>query len=208
MKNHVKQGVFVACAGAGAMAFVLAASPAWAADSDPTPTTSTTTTEGMGTGSPSTTTTVHATVVVTSIDKANRKLTFKKPSGEKETISVASDVKAFDHLKVGDKIDVDYMESVALQMLPPGTKPTATERTARGGDMGAHGSAREVTASAEIISVDAATNKVTFKGPRGVRTVEVQDPSLQAKLPSLKPGQVVQLTYTEAMAASIQPASK
>jgi hypothetical protein len=53
-----------------------------------------------------------------------------------------------------------------------------------------------------------AANKVTFKGPRGVRTVEVQDPSLQAKLPSLKPGQVVQLTYTEAMAASIQPAGK
>jgi hypothetical protein len=206
MKNHVKQGVFVACAGVGAMAFALAASPAWAADSDPSPT-STTTTE-MGTGSPSTTTTVHATVTVSSIDKANRKLTFKKSNGEKETIAVAPDVKAFDHLKVGDKIDVDYMESVALQMLPPGSKPTATERTARGGDMGMHGGAREVTASAEIISVDAAANKVTFKGPRGVRTVEVQDPALQSKLPSLKPGQVVQLTYTEAIAASIQPASK
>ena len=206
MKNHAKQGVFVACAGFGAMAFVLAASPARAAD--PSPTTTTTTTEGMGTGSPSTTRTVHATVVVTSLDKANRKLTFKKPDGEKETIAVAPDVKAFDHLKVGDKIDVDYMESVALQMLPPGTKPSASERTARGGDMGMHGGAREVTASAEIISVDAAANKVTFKGPRGVRTVEVQDPALQSKLPSLKPGQVVQLTYTEAMAASIQPAAK
>ena len=207
MKNHVKQGVFVACAGVGAMALALAASPARAADPSPS-TTSTTTTEGMGTGSPSTTTTVHATVVVTSIDKANRKLTFKKSNGEKETIAVAPDVKAFDHLKVGDKIDVDYMESVALQMLPPGTKPSASERTARGGDMGMHGGAREVTASAEIISVDAAANKVTFKGPRGVRTVEVQDPALQSKLPSLKPGQVVQLTYTEAMAASIQPAAK
>jgi Cu/Ag efflux protein CusF len=207
MKNHVKQGVFVACAGFGAMAVVLAASPARAADPSPSAT-STTTTEGMGSGAPSTTTTVHATVVVTSIDKANRKLTFKKANGEKETIAVAPDVKAFDHLKVGDKIDVDYMESVALQMLPPGTKPSASERTARGGDMGMHAGAREVTASAEIISVDAAANKITFKGPRGVRTVEVQDPALQAKLPSLKPGQVVQLTFTEAMAASIQPASK
>jgi L-ascorbate metabolism protein UlaG (beta-lactamase superfamily) len=78
----------------------------------------------------------------------------------------------------------------------------------RGGEMGTAGGAREVTASAEIISVDAAANKVTFKGPRGVRTVIVQDPALQSKLPSLKPGQVVQLTYTEAMAASIQPAAK
>ncbi len=39
-------------------------------------------------------------------------------------------------------------------------------------------------------------------------TVNVQDPALQAKLPSLKPGQVVQFDYIEAVAADIRPASK
>ena len=36
-------------------------------------------------------------------------------------------------------------------------------------------------------------------------TVVVQDPELQARLPNLKPGQVVQLQYTEAVATAIQP---
>ena len=62
--------------------------------------------------------------------------------------------------------------------------------------------------SAEVTSVDAANNKVSFKGPKGqVRTVTVQDPAMQKKLPGLKPGQVVQFTYTEAVAASIRPAA-
>ena len=45
-----------------------------------------------------------------------------------------------------------------------------------------------------------------FKGPQGnARTVQVNDPALQKKLPNLKPGQHVQFTYTEAVAALIPP---
>ena len=68
---------------------------------------------------------------------------------------------------------------------------------------------RETTMSAEVVSVDVPNSKVTFKGPKGNRrTVTVQDPAMQKKLPSLKPGQVVQFTYTEAIAASIRPSAK
>jgi len=94
-------------------------------------------------------------------------------------------------------------------MLPTGTKPTASEssstnRLAKG--VGA--TSREMTVSATIISVDPKKNKVTFKGPRGnVRTVSVEDPDMQARLPALKVGQVVQITYTEAMVMSIRPSS-
>ena len=45
-----------------------------------------------------------------------------------------------------------------------------------------------------------------LQGPKGnARVVNVSDPEMQAKLPSLKPGQVVQFTYTEAVAVAIQP---
>ena len=90
-------------------------------------------------------------------------------------------------------------------MLPPGTKPAITERQAT--IPGAAG--REMSVSAEIVSVDAAANKVTFKGPKGqLKTISVQDPEMQAKLPGLKPGQVMQLTYTEAIATAVQPVAK
>jgi hypothetical protein len=59
-----------------------------------------------------------------------------------------------------------------------------------------------------VVNVDAEANEVTFKGPRGMnRTVKVQDPDLQKKLPDLKAGDEVQLTYTEAAAAAIRPAA-
>ena len=74
-----------------------------------------------GSGSmPSRTQTTHATVVVTAVDKAERKLTIKNVSGEKMTVQVPVDVKSFEKLKVGDRVDIDYTESLALSMLPPG----------------------------------------------------------------------------------------
>ena len=147
------------------------------------------------------TSTTHATVAVTAIDKSGRKLTVKMPNGEKAQIQVPADVQEFDKVKVGDKIDVDYMQSVALGFLPKGTKPSATEVEAAGPGM----AGRQMSVSAEVIKVDAANNQVTFKGPKGThRIVTVQDPDLQARLPNLKPGQVVVLQYTEAVATAIQ----
>jgi hypothetical protein len=159
---------------------------------------------------PSAERTTHETVVVTGIDRSTRNATLQNAEGEKRTVKVPSDVKAFDTLKVGDRIDIDYYESMAVSMMPPGTKPSMSERTS-GSRMGEGGGAmgsRETTVSAEILNVDLAANKVTFKGPKGqAKTITVADPAMQKKLPGLKPGQVVQFTYTEAIAASIRPAA-
>jgi Cu/Ag efflux protein CusF len=136
-------------------------------------------------------------------------VTLKNEEGEKVSVQVPQDMKNFDKLKVGDKVDIDYYESLAVAMMPPGSKPSMSERTTKSREMGGGVAGREITASAEVISVDPAANKVTFKGPRGqIKTVTVHDPDMQKKLSSLKPGQVVQFTYTEAVAASIRPSAK
>jgi Cu/Ag efflux protein CusF len=140
------------------------------------------------------------TVVVTGIDRSTRSVTLQNAEGEKRSVQVPPDVKAYDTLKVGDRVDVDYQESLALSILPPGSKPSMSQKNAvsRMAEPGgtATGS-RETTMSAEIMSIDVAANKVTLKGPKGqTKTVTVADPQVQKKLPTLKPGQVVQLTYT------------
>ena len=110
---------------------------------------------------------------------------------------------AFDKLKVGDKINVEYAESIVLGMLPKGTKPSVT--TTGAAIPGAAGA--QMSVSAEIVNVDTAHNKVTFKGPKGkIKTVAVQSPDLQSRLPSLKPGDVLVFQYTEALVTAIQPA--
>jgi len=56
------------------------------------------------------------------------------------------------------------------------------------------------------MSVNLQDNSVQIKGPGGnVHTVTVQNPSVQQKLQDVKPGDLVQITYTEAVAAAIRP---
>ena len=204
MKNEIKQGLVFGCTGVGLLAFALAASPARAAEPSSRPM-APDPSGAMPQPRAEKTDITHASVVVAAIDKSARKLTVKMPNGEKAQIHVSADVKEFDKVKVGDKIDVDYMQSVALGFLPPGTKPTATEREAAGPGM----AGRQMSVSAEVIKVDAANNQVTFKGPKGThRIVTVQDPDLQARLPNLKPGQVIVLQYTEAVATAIEVPEK
>ena len=200
MKNQGKKSRFLAGIGGGALALALMVAPAFAesgADQAGTPTAGGSATE-------------HASGTVTAIDKSSRILTVKTDSGESRSFQVSNDVKAFDKIKKGDKIEADFTASVAVAMLPAGTKLSSSDRAAAmksGQGSGAVG--KEFTISAEIISVDAANNTVTLKGPKGrVETVSVKDPDNQAKLPDLKPGQVMQFTYTEAVAVSVTPAGK
>lgn len=148
----------------------------------------------------------HITATVTAIDRSDRSLTLKGDDGRETTINVPTDVKAFDTLKTGQKVDIDYYESLAISLAPSGSKPSMSERRGRAVDMGGGVRGREVMVTAEVIGVDASTNVVTFKGPKGnLRTVKVDNPALQEKLQTLKPGQVVQFDYTQATAASIRP---
>jgi len=202
MKKEKKLGLWVGCAGIGALVLGLGASPAWAVDPPPPPSTTTTVTGG---GMPSRTETTRATVVVTAIDHDMRTFSVKMSDGGKTELKAPPDMVAFDKLKVGDKIDVEYSESIVLGMLPKGTKPSVTGVGAS--VPGAAG--QQMSVSAEIINVDTVHNKVTFKGPKGkIKTVSVQNPDLQSRLPSLKPGDVLVFQYTEALVTAIQPANK
>jgi hypothetical protein len=200
MKNQ-KKGMFAACIGGGALALALAAAPAFAETGMDQP-------AGQPVAGRSATT--HTSGTVSAIDKSSRIVSVKTESGEVRAFQVSPEVKGFDKLKKGDKIDVDYTESVAVAMMPPGTKLSASEKSAAmksGHGSGAAG--KEMTISAKVMSVDTAANTVTLKGPKGnVETISVTDPENQAKLPSLKPGQVMQFTYTEAVAVAVTPSGK
>ena len=64
-------------------------------------------------------------------------------------------------------------------------------------------------AEGRITEVDAKKNKVTLRDAEGkTRTVEVEDPGMREKLSTFKPGDNVEVTYTEAVAASLVPVSK
>ena len=57
----------------------------------------------------------------------------------------------------------------------------------------------------EVLVVNRGDNSITFKGPEGrTRWVKVKSPRLQPYLKKLKYGDLVSLTYTEALAVSVE----
>ena len=65
-----------------------------------------------------------------------------------------------------------------------------------------------ITATVVIEYVDSIRNVVHFKGPLGkTRIVKVMKPEFRTMLKNLKPGDQVALSYFEAMAVSVKPAS-
>jgi hypothetical protein len=64
-----------------------------------------------------------------------------------------------------------------------------------------------IRANVRITQIDAPNDIVQFVGPAGVpRVAHVKDPSMQALLHKLKVGDVVQMTYSVAVAVRVEPA--
>jgi hypothetical protein len=142
------------------------------------------------------------------VDRATRHVRLQNPDGEIRTVGVPPDLTAFDLLKPGAEVDVDYFDAIAVSVMPPDTKASVSENLNSGRTPAASGAgaSRTIMATVEVVGVDEVLNKVTFKGPKGsVQTVTAYDPAVQRKLTALHPGQKVQITYREAIAASIKP---
>jgi hypothetical protein len=118
-------------------------------------------------------------------------------------VKVGPDVN-LDKLKVGDRVNAAVYREVAVSLHKPGdAAPKVTESvTERGGV-----SAQQTTITAKVVSVDVARNTVVLRGPQNVdHALQVEDPDLQSRLKKVKAGDSVQVTYTQAVAVSVEPA--
>lgn len=150
-----------------------------------------------------------AVVTVESIDVPNRLVTVREAAGDTATFYVDQSIRSFPQAKVGDKVRIRYQESIAVQMAKPGEagpRATLKEETTKPGSGAASGSARsELTAVVKIEKVNKSGTSVTFTGPRGRRTIQVVRPEMQKFAKSLRPGDEVEVAYSEALALSLEP---
>jgi len=159
--------------------------------------------------------TVLATVTasVEAIDLTNREVTLKGPLGNTVTFTVDQRVKRLSEVKVGDFVRADYYVSVAAEV----REPTAEEKKhplevveaaakAPPGTSPAAGGLRRFKVVTTIEGLDRPTQTVTVKGPRGnYLTARVADPS---RLTKVRIGDNIVVTYTEALAISLEKAEK
>jgi Cu/Ag efflux protein CusF len=152
------------------------------------------------------------TATVKAIDPATRSVTLQGPKGD-TTVQVGPEVKNFSNLKVGDVVNVSYYESVAAQIVKGSQKVTdpAASTFAYGSPKGmkpSGGAGASLTASVKIEAIDLGTNTVAFKGQDGqTHIIEVKSPNMRKFIRTLKPGDDVDVTYTQSVAVSVIPAS-
>src|SRR3954452_4410421 len=145
------------------------------------------------------------TATVEAIDAPRREVTVKKPDGKYEVIYVPQNVKRFDDLKVGDKVTAKYYENIVLQVKAPGSKAVDTAQNAVTRAEGAAGTAaHQRTITATIAAIDMNVPSITFTGPHDWNySTRVQD---KKALANVKVGDKVDITWTEAMLLSLDPA--
>lgn len=152
---------------------------------------------------------VKEVATVTAIDMTTRIVTMKDSKGKIFDIKAGQDVVNLPQVKVGDKVHVDYYQSVAIDVMAPGTAPQGTEgstvidRAAPGGKPGGMIS-DQLTVTGKVDSIDKKNQIVTLKGPQGkTLEIKVEDPR---NMENVNVGDDVVLTVTEATAVSVVPA--
>jgi len=153
------------------------------------------------------------TATVEAIDLATRMVTIVGPDGKSFVVHADEQVRNLSQVQVGDKVTVEYYEGLVAETGPTGTTPDevkAAVAVARAplGERPAGAVGNAITATVVIEYVDPIRNVVHFTGPLGkTRIVKVMKPEFRTMLKNLKPGDEVTLTYFEAMAVSVKPAS-
>lgn len=153
------------------------------------------------------------TATVTAIDPEHRLLSLQGASGEAATLYVGQEVRNYERIKVGDQVVVTYQEALAAAVTRPdqAVKETqigvAAQRAEPGQTPHAEVSASLVT-TVKVDAVDTDVNTITFTRDDGlVRTVHVEDPGARQFIKGLKQGDLVTVTYTEALAVSVREAA-
>lgn len=154
---------------------------------------------------------IQVTATVQAIDLKTRMVTLKGPEGDEFTVHADERVKNLPQVKKGDLVQATYYESLAYEVKKPGQAAPGVAvaedvATAKPGEKPAGMGARAIVVTSTIQALDKKKGTVTLKAPDGtLTTVKVKNP---ANLEKVAVGDLVEITYTEALAIAVEPAPK
>lgn len=181
-------------------ALLLISSPCWSGESAP------------AADKPSiyTSETVKMTAVVEAINHETREVTLRGPEGNTATFIASEEARNLDQVSVGDTVMAEYEQTLSIEVVAnDGSEAgagalTAMARSEKGQMPGiAAMDVQVITATVEELNIEANTFKL--KGPDGeVKEYVARDPE---NLKKAEVGDLVVITYTEAVALSVEKTS-
>jgi len=150
---------------------------------------------------------ISLTATVEAIDLEKRLVTLKEPESNTVTLIVDEQARNLSQVKVGDQVQADYYQSVALYAqkpdgsLPAAAEIAAVERAPAGEKPGIVAvDSRMITATVESIDLEKRT--VALKGPEG-NTLNLTLDDRTPNLENVKAGDQVVARFTRAVAISV-----
>lgn len=156
---------------------------------------------------------VHLQAQIIGIDTATRTLTLRGTKGTVTTAVVSDEVKNFDQLKVGDRVDVLYKNA----LLVTAAKASGADKGIRkrvdtsvytpasgASGVSAFESTRQVEVLATVESINRKNGTITLRGPWRTDTFEIPH-DMDTK--NLKPGDMVHAVFVSAAAVEVTPKS-
>jgi len=153
---------------------------------------------------------VTGTATVEAIDLEKRIVTLRRADGNIFDLIVGPEVRNLPQVKVGDEVVVKYYQSIAVQVTKPGAAEGSQVKEAvaraKPGEKPGGVIAKQVTVTATVEKIDKKKMIATLKGAEGkVVDVKVRNPK---NLENVNVGDQVVITYTEAMAVSVEKPKK
>jgi hypothetical protein len=151
-----------------------------------------------------------ATATVVALDKAQRLVTLRGDDGRVFQIKAGDEVRNFDQIAVSDQLKVKYKVTLSATLLPAGEAQSApvggvVAARAAPGEKPAAGMSAMVSVRVKVASLDPAHDIVVCTLPSGELVAhKVATDEGRAFVKHLKPGDLVQLDYSEALALSVE----
>jgi hypothetical protein len=149
------------------------------------------------------------TAAVEAVDLQKRELALRGPLGNVITFTVDERVRRLNEIKVGDEVVADYYVSLATEIRDPTAEETESPLTlvaaagkAPFGIPPGVGGVSQIRAVVAVVGIARPAQTVMVRGPLGrYVAARVADP---ARLQGLQLGDTIVVTYTEAVAISVE----
>jgi hypothetical protein len=145
---------------------------------------------------------------IQAIDSTTRSITLRDDKGNEDTFTVGDAVQRFNELKVGQKVNITYYESIVFQLLKPGEKGSGTSIDAAldraKSALPAGTVAVQDKATVTVKAVDPAVPSITVTTADG-RTVTRKIEN-KKNIEGVKAGDKIDITFTRALVTAVENA--